>query len=487
MPSALRLPLSLPRGFLASAVLASGGAALFACQYVASRELGSTFFVTELSLLLATLITLLGPSLGYALGGRLTLGGSIEHLWAAVAFLAHATLPWSIRALSAALSTAHPAWALILATVLITIPCGYCAVLLPLYAKTDSLPRLYAAELAGALIFLVGIALGPSYQLLRAGYLLVPVVMALLRYGRKVALGTLLGSATLIGLGSHLDQHVTAAYFRHVHGIKSPQLLASDYSPHQRIDVVRDDAETALFLDGVPFYRSGSLDAFSVLLAEVPGAMRSTRGHALVVGSGSFSSAARLHRLGYRVQVIELDARVASLGFAHFASVHRLSPHDITLTLDDARHALAHSTERFDLIVLDVPAPYRIATALLHTPTFYRQVAEHLTPGGVVSLSLCEALSEPLAQRIAQSAAQVFADILVVDSSAVGLPVLYAARKLPFSPTQVEQAVTARDPQGAVLLFADAQVRRLIHAVRPLSDRDLLGVLLLARHAYARE
>ena len=105
--------------------------------------------------------------------------------------------------------------------------------------------------------------------------------------------------------------------------------------------------QTALFLDGVPFLSLGILRCFSVLLAEVPERCGPTRGHALVVGSGSFSSAARLNCLGYRVQVIELDARVASLGFAHFASVHRLSPHDITLTLDDARHALAHSTERF--------------------------------------------------------------------------------------------------------------------------------------------
>ncbi len=466
-------------------MLASGGAALFACQYIASRELGSTFFVTELSLLLSTLITLLGPSIGYALGNRLSLGTSGEHLWALLALLSHATLPFSIRALSAALGPAHPGWALLGASVLVTIPCGYYAVLLPLYAKTDSLPRLYAAELSGALLFLAGIALVPSYLLLRTGYLLVPVALAQLRYGRTVALPVLLLSAALIGLGPAIDQRVTIAYYRHVHGLASPTLRASDYSPHQRIDVVADGAELSLFLDGVPFYRAGSLDAFSVLLAEVPGALHKTRGSALVVGSGSFSSAARLHRLGYRVQVIELDARVAALGFAHFADIHRLAPQDITLTIDDARRALAHSTERFDLIVLDVPAPYRIATALLHTPSFYRQVAQHLVPGGVVALSLCEALSEPLAQRIAQSAAHVFSDLLVVDSSAVGLPVLYAAHKLPFTAAQVEKTLAERDPQGSAEVFANAHVRRLVHGVRPLSDRDLLGVLLLARQVYA--
>lgn len=468
-------------------MLASGGAALFACQYIASRELGSTFFVTELSLLIATLITLLGPSIGYALGSRLSPSGIGENLWALLALLSHLALPWSIRIASAWLGPAHPGWALLAAAVLIMIPCGYYAVLLPLYAHSDSLPRLYAAELGGALLVLCSLALMPSYLLLRAGYLLAPVVLAQLRYGRWVALVALSGSAALIGLGPTLDQQVTAAYYHHVHGLQAPTLRASDYSPHQRIDIVADGAETALFLDGVPFYRSGSLDAFSVLLAEVPGALHPTQGTALVVGSGSFSSAARLHRLGYRVQVIELDARVAALGFTHFAPIHRLAPHDITLTIDDARHALAHSTARFDLIVLDVPAPYRIATALLHTPTFYRQVAQHLAPGGVVALSLCEALSEPLAQRIAQSAAQVFAELLVVDSSAVGLPVLYAASKLPFSKEQVAQTLAERAPSSEVELFPDAQVRRLIRAVRPLSDRDLLGVLLLARQVYTAE
>jgi hypothetical protein len=250
------------------------------------------------------------------------------------------------------------------------------------------------------------------------------------------------------------------------------------------VDVIEDSGGRSLYLDGVPFYRQGDLHAFNEFMAEVPGALHPSRGLALVIGSGSFSSAARLHRLGYQVTVVELDAVVAELGMRHFKAEHQLSPQDISLEIDDGRRFLARQTTRYDVIVLDVPAPYRVQTALLHTPAFYRQVAAHLQPDGVAALALCDGVEGPLGRRIAASALLAFPEVLVIESESVGLGILYGGHRLPFSAKEVASALALRDPQGGrVLQHRTVQMATLLSP--PLSEKDLLGVLLLAHMAYS--
>ena len=214
--------------------------------------------------------------------------------------------------------------------------------------------------------------------------------------------------------------------------------------------------------------------------AAVPGALHRGRGPALVIGSGSYSSAAALRHQGYRVTVVELDEAVARLGWEHFASVHRLAPGDVTLVVDDGRRFLARDSHRYDVIVLDVPAPFHLQTALLHTPDFYRLVAGHLGPGGVAALSLCGAPGTPIADAIAASALASFGEVMVLEPESVGLGLLYAGARLPFSPAEAEASLAAHDPQGGTL-HEDATVRQGLAAVAPLRTAHLAGVLALAR------
>lgn len=471
---------SLPRALFRTALLCAAGAGLLSSQYVAARELGSTFFVTELSIIAATVVTLIGPSLSYALGDRLRGSDRLLQWWALAALLIQLALPFGIRALVGSLGASHPLWAAAITASAVALLCGYYAFILPLYAEPASLPRLYAAELGGALLTLLLLAVAPSYRLFLPFFLLLPVLIAWLTQRRLVALCTLLLAGAVSTQTESLDRWASTHYYRHYHQLDAPRVIESVYSPYQRIDVVEAAADTALYLDGVPFYRSGDLDSFNVFLAELPGSLLPKRGRALVVGSGSFSSAARLHRLGYRVTVIELDALVAKVGFHRFAHLHKLSPEMITLHIDDARRVLATHSDSYDLIVLDVPAPYRIATALLHSPEFYRQVAARLTPTGVVALSLCDDLAGSLGKRIAASAAQVFAEIMVVESSTVGLGVLYGGAQLPFSIQAAAEQLRARDPQGGQVT-PDQLVRSQVLDADPLGPQDLLGVLLLSR------
>ena len=134
---------------------------------------------------------------------------------------------------------------------------------------------------------------------------------------------------------------------------------------------------------------------------------------------------------------------------------------------------------------MDVPAPYHVRTALLHTPDFYRLVKSRLRPGGVAALSLCGSLNREVGGSIAKSAASVFDDIIVVRSGSVGLAVAYAGAALPFNPEVVEAAVRARDPEKSTI-YSNAETRHRIADRKPLDDAHLLPVLYLAGKEFRR-
>ena len=462
-------------------LLAAAGAAILLTQYVAVREIGSTFFSTELVLLGATGVTLAGPSLAYAVAHRIS--PRLLVVWGVASVAAHLALPVGLRALVGTMAARGLEGAALGVTAALggLLLCGFHAVFLPRRAGPASLGRLYASELAGALAALALIAASPSHRLTLTAYWAAGVLVLHLGLGRRAltAAATIAAAAAAIAY-PHLDRWATEIYFEGYHGRRGPAVVETEYSPYQRIDVI-DDARgrRSLYLDGVPFFRSGGFDAFNVLLAEVPGSLRPGRGEALVLGSGSFSSAARLRRLGYEVTVIELDAAVARIGFARFEAAHGLAPGAVRVEIDDGRRYLARRPASFDLIAMDVPAPYHVRTALLHTPSFYRLAAARLRPGGVLALSLCGGASGDLGRAIAAGAAEVFPSVLAVESGSSGLAHLYAGAPLPFSPEDVTAAL-ARDPEGG-LVYGDPEVRALITGAAPLGEDRLAPVLALAR------
>lgn len=472
-------------------MLTAAGAVLMLIQYVAARELSSTLFSTELVVIGASVVTLLGPSVGYALSGRLR-SARLLHALGAVALLLQLALPVSARALVGALCgpAGSSAWAVALLAAELVLLCGFYATLLPLRAAAVALPRLYACELAGALLALLLIRCCPSWRLVLWVYYGLAALAAHFLLRRRGL--TLVVAALALAAGAgypRLDARAARLFYSRCRGHKSPQLVEVAYSPYQRIDVVQDAPPDAakppsrsLYLDGVAHFQSGELTLFSRLLAQLPGGLLPSRGPALVVGSGSFSTAGHLHRLGYEVTVVELDEQVAQLGFRDFADVHRLQAGQVRLVIDDARRFLSRHRDLYQLIVLDVPAPYHVQTALLHTTAFYQQVAAHLAAGGVVALSLCDELAGPVGSSIAAAAASAFDELQVVESESMGLAVLYASARgpLPFAVDATAAALGEQDPLGGQV-YGDQATRLSVRGSEPLSENNLAGVLTLAR------
>ncbi len=481
-------------------LLVAAGAALMLTQYVAAREIGATFFSTELVVLAATVITLIGPSLAYAVEERI--GDRLLLAWAGASVAAHLALPLGLRPLVGWLTARGWAvWALGATLALgALLLCGFYAVFLPRLVRQGSgarppargparwlpapgsLGALYAAELGGAVVALAGLALAPSWRATLGLYWAADVLVLHLALRRRAVTATAAAlAAALVAAQPALDRAGAAAYYAGSHGHRRPELVASAYSPYQRVDVVDDAEGRWLYLDGVPFFGPGALQGFNVMLAELPGWLQPHRGEALVIGSGSFSSAGHLKRLGYAVTVVEIDAAVARLGFAHFRAAHGLEPGDVGVVVEDGRRFLARSPPAaYDLIVLDVPAPYHLRTGLLHTPELYGLALSRLAPQGVLAVSLADSLEGPVGGAIAASAASALPQVLVAESAALGQAHLYGGRALPFEAEDVERALRARDPSGGRVV-SDAEVRRRLAGARPIARERLGIVLVMAR------
>lgn len=473
-------------------LLSAAGAAILLTHIITVREMGSTFFSTEIVLIIATITALVGPSVGYWLAPRIS--EKVFTVWGIASTAAVILLPFGLRFIVGEFS-AHGYEGRVLCGVVLFgafffIP--FFAVFLPrLVREPTSLGVLYATELAGALVGLA-LFLSPSWRVLVNIHWLVAVLVIHLGLRRwAITVPTAAAAIACVIFYPALDAGATRIYMTGYYEHEHPQVVATEYSPYQRIDVIDDGVladlrpARSLYLDGVPFYRAGDLDAFNVALAQIPGSLIEP-GRALVIGSGSFSSAAHLSRQGHQVTVVELDGAVARLGFQWFKQFHNLNKGDIQLVIDDGRRFL-HRTppQSFDLIVLDVPAPYHVRTALLHTPSFYALVKSRLRPGGVAALSLCGSLNREVGGSIARSAASVFNDIIVVRSGSVGLGVAYAAETLPFSPAAVEVAVGMHDPEKSTI-YDNAETRRRIATRKPLDEARLLPVLHLAGNEMRR-
>src|SRR4029079_19703415 len=58
----------------------------------------------------------------------------------------------------------------------------------------------------------------------------------------------------------------------------------------------------------------------------------------------------------------------------------------VHVTIDDARHYVLTSREKFDAVTSDPLDPWVKGAAMLYTREFFEAVKAHLNPGGVVTL-----------------------------------------------------------------------------------------------------
>lgn len=113
-------------------------------------------------------------------------------------------------------------------------------------------------------------------------------------------------------------------------------------------------------------------------------------------GDGGSSEEALKHPSVEQVTLVELDAKVVEVAKAHLQQVHRgvFDNPKLHLVIDDGLKFVATTTEKYDLIVLDLPDPVGPAAAL-YEATFFADCKRALAPGGALTLHMGSPVSRP--------------------------------------------------------------------------------------------
>ncbi|MBI2516038.1 MAG: hypothetical protein HYV95_03910 [Opitutae bacterium] len=513
-------------------ILAIAGANLTVIQFVAMREFASLLGSNELVTLLVTAGYFLGLSAGYLVSDRLSRRALLA-LGAATLAL-HASLPFSARWVVGALVEAGfggvvPPLVFLLVFAGIT---PFYAVFLPrLVAEAgppagDSSPlvRLYAIELAGgALGLLLVVLVTPARMSWLLALHLAGLVALLLLFAQPRRPGAFLLCAlppAYLLVWPALDRSSLAGFYAHALGRHSPVVLASEFSPYQRVDLLRADTPrgpaTYLYLNGNLLYGTRALHQHNLMVSILPRLVADVGRpgvplQTLVIAGGSLDSARHLAPLPGRVRLVEIDEAVVRLTRALIQEPRGGFPANWDLSIDDGKHFLGNWTGApFDVIAVDIPVPSHVQTAMLHSERFFSLARSRLQPGGIFSISLAGRLntrsdgapdaSEHLAHRIAAGLLASFRHVAVVhadstdfawasDEPLEGRIAVAQERLVDF----LDREPGRRETFGVPVLqfFDDATILRRVGAHKPIGEADLQIVLRLSlsklRHRFYAE
>jgi spermidine synthase len=499
----------------ASLILVVAGASLGLAQFAALREYAALLGSNELVALLVLCAYFLGLSIGYHVSGRLSRRALI---WLGGLTLAlNATLPFSVRWFAGAMSamrfegTIPPA-------IFLLVLCGitpFYAVFLPRLIdeaqrdEPDSRPlvRCYAAELAGACLGLVLVILvTPARMGILLSLHLAGVVTLLVLYARPPR-RAVFGLYALLPLYAvaypPLDRISLARLYEQCHrSYENVRILASEFSPYQRVDIVRADTPgrlgvTYLYLNGNLLYGSRVLHQHNLFVALLPNFLSpagTTR--ACVIAGGSLDNARHLAGHARSLEVVEVDEAVVRLTRKHLQEPLGGFPTNWRLTIDDGKHFLgAWRGDPFDVISVDVPIPTHLQTAMLHSQRFFALARSRLSPGGIFSIALAGKIQPlpagrtRLANRVLAGLLATFPHVTVVRSGERDFAWAGSA-PFPLDAATVQQRMDSsldldfklREDVGEPRLrFVDpAEVRALTAGCEPIGEADMKLVLKLS-------
>lgn len=500
------------------AILALAGANLTLVQFVAMKEFAALVGSNELVTLLVVAGYFLGLSAGYLISDLLSrrallvLGGLTLAL--------HASLPFSARWFAGAMGSINLAGNVPPFVFLLTM-CGitpFYAVFLPrLIDESDlgqddasgrNLARCYGVEIAGGFLGLLVVLLATPARmsLILALHLLGLIVLLLLFIGGRPRWGLCLLAVPglYLWVWPAVDRSSLNYYFEQARDYTAPVVIASEFSPYQRVDLVEagpaDDRAIYLYLNGNLLYGSRSLHQHNLFVSLLPNVMAPRGpGRALVVAGGSLDNARYLAPRTKSLNVVEIDETVVRLTRKHLQEPRGDFPTNWDLAIDDGKHFLgAWRGEPFDVISVDVPVPTHLQTAMLHSERFFSLAASRLAPEGIFSISLAGLLqerpangppSQRLANRVLAGLLRSFRHVLIVRAgdhdfawaSQEPLPFVTAefqARADRFISSLPDGHSTFGSPKITVL--DDNAVRSRAEGVTPIGEADMQIVLRLS-------
>ena len=162
------------------------------------------------------------------------------------------------------------------------------------------------------------------------------------------------------------------------------------HTPYQRLVITRWKDDTRLYLNGNLQFSSRDEARYHEALV-LPAMQMAARAERVLILGGGDGLAAREVLKYPQVQsltLVDLDAEMTQT-FATSATLTALNggalTHPKTRVINaDAAQWLEESSERFDVILIDLPDPSNFSLGKLYSVPMYRQVARHLADGGLI-------------------------------------------------------------------------------------------------------
>lgn len=468
-------------------VLALAGFCLILLQFFMIREVTALLRGTELVILLVTLAYFIGYSVGYGVAGRLSFG-CVQKL-ALLMWALHLTIPFSFRYVGGFLFSFKTTGLQLCGLLFLTAFAlsSLYSVLLPRFIDqaTDgshSLVRYYGIELLGSVVGVLALLATASFPWLPPLlYQIALGVLVALLWGRSLVWKlTGAGLAVYALLYPVAQQHSLNYSYAKIQDFEHHEVVYSVNTLYQKIDIVRKQSgHRYLYLSGRMNYGSDRLDRFNVALSLLPTKVIRPR-EVLIIGSGSMESVNFASEFGQQVTTCELDGAVIAGSRQWFPDVNRLNKiSNWTLVTADAKHFLGETDKRFDLIIMDVPAPTTIQLGLLHSVDFYRLAQQRLTPQGLISVSLCGMLAPEnhTPRTVAAALMKVFPTVLAFTPKDAGRSFALAGNSLPFTAEQFrEVGATVGSPD--IQIHDPAEIAAVIGDIQPMTADNMRDVIL---------
>jgi spermidine synthase len=200
------------------------------------------------------------------------------------------------------------------------------------------------------------------------------------------------------------------------YGFTARARLQTLQSPYQRIEVYDTPQFGRLFrLDGRLMTSEGEEFFYHECMTHPAMLSHPNPQSVLVIGGGDGGSSEELfkHPSVRRIVMAELDQAVIDISKQYLGAIHRGAFDDprLTVRIGDGFDFVRSTSERFDLIVLDLTDPDTPAFHL-YSEQFFRMCRAILNPGGMLTLHLGSPVFQPATVRKnAQNLRKVFSQV----------------------------------------------------------------------------
>ena len=434
------------------AVIFIAGFNLILLQYFIVREFSNIISANELSILLVSAAYFVGFSVGYALSSHLSF--TYLKVICFVTFLVHLVIFAGIKYFASRLIYMGFSLEVFLLLLFVSsfLTSSFYSIFLPKILQmkgSHKLPSFYSIELIGAAsgvcFFLIVISFLPSVLL--PAYFLLFVMLYFILFDKSLwAHPLLLAGIFLTGVytihQAEFHEKTTLDYYQS-RGFLHPKLLFSANSFYHTVDVLETYADELQqqkrskisFLNGQKYFDYNypfmgrendetSLSEFTYFLTNLPAQYKFQKSgkkqRILILGGGSLYSINRVAPYASLTTVVEIDPSVIESSKKWWREFNRFDQaKNYEIIVDDAKRYLKNSAELFDIIIMDISAPYYLGSALLHNKEFFLLVKSKLKPGGIFSEST-QGRPDPrfpgsTSMKILKAVDEVFPHYFVID------------------------------------------------------------------------